>query len=110
FIHASARPHPDQVEVARNNIRAFLEDSQVALKCKDQVHITDDEGELHQDRYPLRTLAQFLDPQIDDILGALDAVMLECNSNKSFSPSTDNPLVDGKTGTVHHGDSFQAVA
>ncbi|EKM50747.1 uncharacterized protein PHACADRAFT_130223 [Phanerochaete carnosa HHB-10118-sp] len=103
FIHDIARPHPGQIEVARN-IRALLEDSQMALKREDEVHITEDEGELRQDRYPLRTSAQFLGPQIEDILCALDAVTLECNS------TTDNPLVDGETGTVHHGGNFQAMA
>ncbi|EKM50759.1 uncharacterized protein PHACADRAFT_213646 [Phanerochaete carnosa HHB-10118-sp] len=103
FIHDIARPHAGQIEVARN-IRALLEDSQMALKREDEVHIAEDEGELRQDRYPLRTSAQFIGPQIEDILSALDAVTLECNS------TTDNPLVDGETGTVHHGGNFQAMA
>ncbi|EKM50738.1 uncharacterized protein PHACADRAFT_213633 [Phanerochaete carnosa HHB-10118-sp] len=103
FIHDTARPHPGQVEVARN-IRTLLEGSQMALKHEDEAHITEDEGELRQDRYPLRTSAQFLGPQVEDILSALDAVTVECNS------TTDNPLVDGETGTVHHGGNFQAMA
>ncbi|EKM53421.1 uncharacterized protein PHACADRAFT_259798 [Phanerochaete carnosa HHB-10118-sp] len=103
FIHDTARPHPGQVEVARN-IRALLEDSQMALRHEDEVHIAEDEGELRQDRYPLRTSAQFLGPQVEDILSALDTVTLECNS------TTDNPLIDGETGTVHHGGNFQAMA
>lgn len=103
FIHDTARPHPGQVEVARN-VRTLLEDSQMAVKAEDEVHIAEDEGELRQDRYPLRTAAQFLGPQIEDILSAHETVTLECNS------TTDNPLIDGETGTVHHGGNFQAMA
>ncbi|GJE91396.1 phenylalanine ammonia-lyase [Phanerochaete sordida] len=103
FIHDTARPHPGQVEVARV-VRTLLEDSQMAVKAEDEVHIAEDEGELRQDRYPLRTAAQFLGPQIEDILSAHESVTLECNS------TTDNPLIDGETGVVHHGGNFQAMA
>lgn len=81
FIHDTCRPHPGQVEVAKN-IRNLLEDSQMATKHEDEVHIDEDEGELRQDRYPLRTSAQFLGPQVEDILSALETVTLECNSSK----------------------------
>ena len=80
FIHDVCRPHPGQVEVARN-IRGLLDDSQMATKHEDEVHIKEDEGELRQDRYPLRTSAQFLGPQVEDILAALETVTLECNSS-----------------------------
>ena len=83
FIHETARPHPGQVEVARN-VRTLLEGSQMAVKHEDEVHIAEDEGELRQDRYPLRTAAQFLGPQIEDILSALETVTLECNSSESL--------------------------
>jgi phenylalanine ammonia-lyase len=85
FIHDTCRPHPGQVEVARN-IRGLLDDTQLAVKDEDEVHIAEDEGELRQDRYPLRTSAQFLGPQVEDILSALETVTLECNSSEpSFS-------------------------
>jgi len=58
---------------------------------------------LRQDRYPLRTSPQFLGPQVEDILASLDTITQECNS------TTDNPLID-KTGAVHHGGNFQAMA
>lgn len=80
FIHDVARPHPGQIEVARN-IRGMLSESQMAAKHEDEVHIAEDEGELRQDRYPLRTSAQFLGPQIEDILSALETVTTECNSS-----------------------------
>ncbi|KAI0692100.1 phenylalanine ammonia-lyase [Cytidiella melzeri] len=103
FIHAVARPHPGQVEVAAN-ILDLLEGSRLATGEEEECHIEEDAGELRQDRYPLRTSAQFLGPQVEDILSALEVVTLECNC------TTDNPLIDGETGTVHHGGNFQAMA
>ena len=81
FVHDTCRPHPGQVEVAKN-IRALLEDSQMAARHEDEVHIAEDNGELRQDRDPLRTSAQFLGPQVEDILSALETVTLECNSSR----------------------------
>ncbi|KAL1941427.1 hypothetical protein VTO73DRAFT_7244 [Trametes versicolor] len=103
FIHAVARPHPGQVEVAAT-IDNLLEGSQLAVTSEDEKHISADIGELRQDRYPLRTAAQFLGPQVEDILSALATVTLECNS------TTDNPLIDGETGEIHHGGNFQAMS
>ncbi|KAI0827896.1 phenylalanine ammonia-lyase [Trametes gibbosa] len=103
FIHAVARPHPGQVEVAAT-IDNLLEGSQLAVTSEEEKHISADIGELRQDRYPLRTAAQFLGPQVEDILSALATVTLECNS------TTDNPLIEAETGEVHHGGNFQAMA
>ncbi|KAI0057876.1 phenylalanine ammonia-lyase [Artomyces pyxidatus] len=103
FIHDIARPHPGQVEAART-IWDLLEGSQLAEGHEKDVTIDQDQGELRQDRYPLRTAPQFLGPQIEDILSALNTVTIECNS------TTDNPLIDGETGEVHHGGNFQAMA
>ncbi|KAI0079300.1 phenylalanine ammonia-lyase [Panus rudis PR-1116 ss-1] len=103
FIHAVARPHPGQVEVA-SNIHGLLSDAKFAVTVEEEKHISDDMGELRQDRYPLRTSAQFLGPQVEDILAALQTVQLECNT------TTDNPLIDGETGEVHHGGNFQAMS
>ncbi|KAF9464991.1 L-Aspartase-like protein [Collybia nuda] len=103
FIHATARPHPGQIEVA-DNIFGLLEGSKLAHLHEEEVGINDDQYSLRQDRYPLRTSPQFLGPQIEDILSALTAVTQECNS------TTDNPLIDGETGEVHHGGNFQAMA
>lgn len=82
FIHDTARPHPGQVETAKN-IRELLDDSMLAVRAEDEVNIAEDVGELRQDRYPLRTAAQFLGPQVEDILAALETVTLECNSSTS---------------------------
>ncbi|PCH35629.1 phenylalanine ammonia-lyase [Wolfiporia cocos MD-104 SS10] len=103
FIHDVARPHPGQVEVAAN-VRELLSGTQLAVTQDEERNIKDDAGELRQDRYPLRTSAQFLGPQVEDILSALSTVQLECNT------TTDNPLIDGDTETVHHGGNFQAMA
>ncbi|KAL0956508.1 hypothetical protein HGRIS_002649 [Hohenbuehelia grisea] len=103
FIHATARPHPGQVESAKT-IYDLLEGSKFATLEHVEVHIEEDEGTLRQDRYPLRTSPQFLGPQLEDILAAFYAVTQECNS------TTDNPLIDGETGVIHHGGNFQAMA
>ncbi|KAJ7770141.1 phenylalanine ammonium lyase [Mycena maculata] len=96
FIHSVARPHPGQVECARN-IWNLLEGSKLAETHEEELGLEEDKYSLRQDRYPLRTSPQFLGPQIEDILSALTAVTQECNS------TTDNPLVDGETGEIHHG-------
>ncbi|KAF7799903.1 hypothetical protein EIP86_011145 [Pleurotus ostreatoroseus] len=103
FIHAIARPHPGQIEVA-SNILQMLSGSRLAASEEEDCTIEDDAGELRQDRYPLRTSAQFLGPQVEDILSALATVTVECNS------TTDNPLIDSTTGEVHHGGNFQAMS
>ncbi|PFH51550.1 hypothetical protein AMATHDRAFT_74899 [Amanita thiersii Skay4041] len=103
FIHDVARPHPGQVECAEN-LRGLLEGSKFAQLHEEEVGLADDKYSLRQDRYPLRTSPQFLGPQIEDILSALQAVTQECNS------TTDNPLIDGETGHIHHGGNFQAMA
>ncbi|KAF7334160.1 Phenylalanine ammonia-lyase [Mycena venus] len=97
-----ARPHPGQVECAQN-IWNMLDGSKLAQTHEKEVSIYIDKYLLRQDRYPLRTSPQFLGPQIEDILSALSAVTQECNS------TTDNPLVDGDTGEIHHGRSHSFV-
>ncbi|KAF9012397.1 L-Aspartase-like protein [Cyathus striatus] len=103
FIHATARPHPGQIECAQN-IFYLLNDSKLVQLEEEEVSLEDDRYSLRQDRYPLRTSPQFLGPQIEDILAALQSVTQECNS------TTDNPLIDGETGIIHHGGNFQAMA
>ncbi|EJD35000.1 phenylalanine ammonia-lyase [Auricularia subglabra TFB-10046 SS5] len=104
FIHDECRPHPGQVECARV-IHSLLDGSKLATTgTEEEVSIAQDAGQLRQDRYPLRTAAQYLGPQMEDILAAHATVTLECNS------TTDNPLIDGRTGHIHHGGNFQAMA
>lgn len=80
FIHDVARPHPGQIEVARN-VHDMLNGTHLGVTVEEEKHISDDQGELRQDRYPLRTAAQFLGPQVEDILSALETIKLECNSS-----------------------------
>ncbi|KAF9048230.1 phenylalanine ammonia-lyase [Hymenopellis radicata] len=103
FIHAVARPHPGQTEAART-IWDLLSGSKLAHGREKDMTIEEDKGELRQDRYPLRTAPQFLGPQIEDILSALNTITLECNS------TTDNPLIDGDSGEIYNGGNFQAMA
>ncbi|KAF7964537.1 hypothetical protein HWV62_6035, partial [Athelia sp. TMB] len=103
FIHDVARPHPGQIEAAKN-IWDLLDGSTFATTHEKEVTIEEDEGTLRQDRYALRTSPQFLGPQIEDMLSALETITIECNS------TTDNPLVDANTGHVHNGGNFQAMA
>ncbi|KAF8176545.1 L-Aspartase-like protein [Pholiota molesta] len=103
FIHSVARPHPGQIETAKN-IFSLLEGSTFAQTQEKEVTIEEDEGTLRQDRYPLRTAPQFIGPQVEDLVQSLKTLTIECNS------TTDNPLVDGETGQVHNGGNFQAMA
>ncbi|TEB37626.1 phenylalanine ammonium lyase [Coprinellus micaceus] len=103
FIHATARPHPGQVESAQT-MWDLLQGSKLAHMHEEEVSLKADRYSLKQDRYPLRTAPQFLGPQLEDILAAHATVTLECNT------TTDNPLIDGETGEVHHGGNFQAMA
>lgn len=80
FIHATARPHPGQVETAQN-IWNLLQGSSLANLHEEEVGLAQDKYNLRQDRYPLRTSPQFLGPQVEDILAALSSVTLECNSS-----------------------------
>ena len=69
-----------QVEAART-IWDLLKGSKLASDQEKDVFIFEDQGELRQDRYTLRTAPQFLGPQIEDIISALNAVTIECNSS-----------------------------
>ena len=122
FIHDVARPHPGQVEAAKN-IYSLLEGSSLAVTGDEKELLLDEDiGRLRQDRYPLRTAPQFLGPQIEDIASALASLTQEANSSESNRPhvsfgtdslnciATDNPLIDGEKGHIHHGGNFQAMA
>ncbi|EIN12135.1 phenylalanine ammonia-lyase, partial [Punctularia strigosozonata HHB-11173 SS5] len=105
FVHEVCRPHRGQVEAARA-VRRLVEGSAWVQReggGGEERTVEEDAGELRQDRYPLRTAAQWLGPQMEDVMAAVASVALECNS------TTDNPLVDER-GAVHHGGNFQATA
>jgi phenylalanine ammonia-lyase len=114
FIHEVARPHPGQVcfqtvyrliiavpydggskiEAARI-IWWLLHDSKLAVSDEKEVTIDQDQGELRQDRYPLRTAPQFLGPQIEDILASLNSIQIECNSSTSIRNLGSTQLLMG---------------
>jgi phenylalanine ammonia-lyase len=95
-LFGRVRPHPGQIESARN-INAFLRGSQLA-RIKDGK-----DGTLRQDRYSIRTAAQWIGPVLEDLLLAHQQITIECNS------VTDNPLINDD-GKVVHGGNFQAKA
>ena len=95
---AAVRPHPGQVE-ASHNIHCFLTGSSL-LHFKEDIT----ETSLRQDRYSVRTAAQWIGPQLENLLLAHKQVTIECNS------TTDNPLIDTASGRVLSGGNFQAMA
>ncbi|KAK0205471.1 phenylalanine ammonia-lyase [Desarmillaria ectypa] len=103
FIHAIARPHPGQVEAAQC-ILSLLEGSKFAKNDDSEVRLNEDPGVLRQDRYAMRTSPQYLGPQLEDIHAAVKTITLECNA------SSDNPLIEADTQTIHLGGNFQAMA
>ncbi|WQF90184.1 Putative aromatic amino acid lyase, L-Aspartase, fumarase/histidase [Colletotrichum destructivum] len=95
---ARIRPHPGQVDSARN-IKAFLNGSRLLNR-----HDSRDAATLRQDRYSLRTASQWIGPVLEDFCLAYQQLTVELNS------VTDNPLIDVETGRVFHGGNFQARA
>ena len=95
---AQVRPHPGQVDSARN-IKAFLHGSQLLNR-----HDSQKEATLRQDRYSIRTASQWIGPVLEDFCLAHDQLTIELNS------VTDNPLIETATGRVLHGGNFQARA
>ncbi|ORY58885.1 L-Aspartase-like protein [Pseudomassariella vexata] len=97
---AQVRPHPGQVDSARN-IFAFLAGSQLVTR-NDNVRAA--AGELRQDRYSIRTASQWIGPVLEDFMLAHAQILCELNS------VTDNPLIDASRGRIFHGGNFQAKA
>ena len=83
-----------KIEAART-IWWLLHDSNFAVSDEKEVTIDQDQGELRQDRYPLRTAPQFLGPQIEDILAAMNSIQIECNSSTFTCDNCSTPLSDG---------------
>ena len=95
---ARVRPHPGQME-SSHNIRAFVKGSKLV-----QHNDGRKEGVLRQDRYSIRTAAQWIGPVLEDLQLATQQVTIECNS------TTDNPLIEPQSGRMLHGGNFQAKA
>ena len=61
----------------------------------------DKDGCLKQDRYPLRTAAQWLGPAMDLIHRAIKCINININS------TNDNPIIDHLSEKILHGGNFQ---
>ncbi|KAH8880798.1 phenylalanine ammonia-lyase [Thozetella sp. PMI_491] len=98
---AQTRPHPGQIECARN-VRYFLGGSHL---CRDALEPKNRRREdLVQDRYSLRSAPQWIGPQLEDLGLAFSQISVELNS------SCDNPLVDSAARDIYYGCNFQAAA
>ena len=100
FISA-VRPHTGQSECA-SNVLSLLQGSHLAhgiSNAKDRKR-----SGLIQDRYALRSIPQWIGPQLEDLLSAHKQVTTELNS------SCDNPLVDSASDDIYYGCNFQAVS
>lgn len=82
----------------------MLSSSKLSVNEEKDEEIEASIGVLRQDRYALRTSAQWIGPQLEDLVAAHKSIDVEVNS------TTDNPLVDVEGGKVHHGGNFQAMA
>lgn len=99
FLHDTCRPHPGQVESARNCAR-MLKNSHLAGPYDD----LDSNDKLRQDRYSTRTSPQWLGPQIEELLSSINTLQVEMNA------TSDNPIIDIEGGRVLHGGNFQGTA
>ncbi|KAI9040178.1 aromatic amino acid ammonia-lyase [Aspergillus affinis] len=99
FIHLT-RPHEGQMEAA-TNILAVLQGS--SLVKGDEAMQTKYAG-LIQDRYSIRTAAQWIGPQLEDLALADRQIDVELNS------TTDNPLIDSSASRYYCGGNFQATS
>ncbi|KAI2629511.1 phenylalanine ammonia-lyase [Hypoxylon sp. NC1633] len=97
---AQIRPHPGQIEVARN-IYYFMGGSGLARDVLEPKNRRSDD--LVQDRYSVRSAPQWIGPQLEDLLLADQQISIELNS------SCDNPLVDVPNKDIHYGANFQAA-
>ncbi|KAI0846806.1 phenylalanine ammonia-lyase [Daldinia vernicosa] len=98
---AQTRPHPGQIEVARN-IYYFMSGSALARDVLQQKNRGSED--MAQDRYSVRSAPQWIGPQVEDLLLADRQISIELNS------TCDNPLVDVPNGDVHYGANFQAAS
>ena len=72
--------------------------------CSEDSGIGEGRARLKQDRYPLRTAAQWLGPATETWLESVRRVTVELNS------ANDNPLIDHRTKEILHCGNFQGLA
>lgn len=97
FIH-HLKPHPGQIWAA-STMLDLLAGSELSRDELDGRHDYR-EGDLIQDRYSLRCLAQYLGPIVDGLRQIGQQVTTEMNS------ATDNPLIDIDNQADYHGGNF----
>lgn len=100
FISAT-RPHSGQIECTCN-VSYLLQGSRLAQNMngnKDR-----NRSGLIQDRYALRSVTQWIGPQLEDLQLAHHQIEVELNS------SCDNPLVDVESNDAYYGCNFQAAS
>jgi phenylalanine ammonia-lyase len=98
---AEIRPHGGQVECSANMLH-FLRGSKLA---RDNLTPKDSRVKgLVQDRYSIRTVPQWIGPQLEDLLLADKQISTELNS------TSDNPIVDAPANDVLCGGNFQATS
>jgi phenylalanine ammonia-lyase len=113
---AEVRPHPGQIEAARN-IYGFLTGSRLAKGANPiyvngmpqigrELPVAVSHNILAQDRYAIRTASQWIGPQLEDLLLAHQQIYTELNA------TTDNPLIDMTSGVPRffNGGNFQAAS
>ncbi|KAH9456130.1 hypothetical protein MJO29_006148 [Puccinia striiformis f. sp. tritici] len=105
FIHETCRPHPGQVEVAKN-IRSMFEGSRLVTHLDEERSVDQekDQAILRQDRYALRTAPQWLGPQLEELISVNKTLSQEINA------TTDNPLIDIENNQILNGGNFQAMS
>ena len=96
FIHRH-KPHPGQQWSART-IRALVAGSAMTRAEHGPTNACPS-GPI-QDRYSVRCLPQFIGPIAERFATIAGHVETEMNS------TTDNPLIDGEAGVIHHGGNF----
>ncbi|XP_045190239.2 uncharacterized protein LOC123547312 isoform X1 [Mercenaria mercenaria] len=94
-------PHCGQMEVAKN-LRELLHNSKLAVQRLDMnKKETLSTHRLKQDRYSLRSAAQWIGPVVETMKEA----------NRKFRTElqgvSDNPIIDHRTGTILNGANFQ---
>lgn len=110
-IHDTCLPHPGNIEVAAN-VRSLLSGSSLVQTKADwrlegkTIGTGADEGRarLKQDRYALRTAAQWLGPAVETWVESVRRVTVELNS------ANDNPLIDDQQDEILHCGNFQGIA
>jgi phenylalanine ammonia-lyase len=118
-VHDVCLPHRGNAEVARH-IRSLLAGSShvkpvshertterlvaVVADGESVVGCGDGRAELKQDRYALRTAAQWLGPAVETWIESVRRVTIELNS------ANDNPLIDHRRDEILHCGNFQGIA